>query len=158
MEESFPVFEYSLAGKDNSLCPEDELWNTLLCNKDSNLPVEAVSFTIGDYLLSAKRFLEENQYLVLKKGLEAVLARSVKISEVNKIVISLEKHGPFYHPIKITAILKDERPVFFVLNGAVSVMGLAVIEDEYQNLKELRKETSNPEDLTSGGFIGGFRR
>ncbi|MCK5312245.1 MAG: hypothetical protein KAJ62_09050 [Desulfobacteraceae bacterium] len=152
MIESFPVFEYRLAGKDDALCPEGKFWNMLLCG-NNNLPGEKLLFTIADYLLSAKKFLEENQYLVFKKSLKAVLARSVEISEVKKVLISLEKHGPFYHPIKVTAILQDNKSAYFVLNGAVSNMGLAVIENEYLNLKELYRETLNPDNLNPGGFV-----
>ena len=153
MGKLFPVFEYSLAGKDDRLCSEDKLWNTLLCNTDLNLSIEEVSFTIGDYFLSAKKFLEENSFYFLKKGLESIFFRSFEAVEIKKILICLEKHGPFYHPIKVTAILKDEASACFVLNGAVSDMGLAIIENEYNHLKKFSKKAFKPDGLSSEVFV-----
>ena len=165
MIELSPVFKYLLAGREDELCPDnglvaDKLWDMLLISKNNDFIDETLSFaqsvTIGDYFLSARRFLEENEYLILIKGLNTFLCRSVEITEIESILISLEKHGPFYHPIKITANLKKEEPVFFVLNGAVSDMGLAVIESEYQNLKELNIGNQNSKAFIPEVYGMGF--
>jgi len=156
MADSFPVFEYCLAGIDDALCPTDKLWRLSLIGKSNDFASKtlssASSLTIGDYLLSARKFLENNGYLFLRKGLKVVLSHNIEVHEIGKIKISLEKHGPFYHPIKVIAFLKNEEPVFFVLNGAVSEMGLVLIENEYQNLEQLNPGL-NPGQLNSKVFI-----
>ena len=112
----------------------------------------ASSLTIGDYFLSARKLLKNNGYLFLRKGLKVVLSHNIEVDEIEKIKISLEKHGPFYHPIKVIVFLKKEEPVFFVLNGAVSEMGLALIENEYQNLYQLKPKVFIPE-VFGMGFV-----
>ena len=103
MADSFPVFEYCLAGIDDALCPTDKLWRLPLIGKGNDFVSKtlssALSLTIGDYLLSARKFLENNGYLFLRKGLKVVLSHNIEVNEIEKIKISLEKHGPFYHPI-----------------------------------------------------------
>ncbi|MCP3873106.1 MAG: hypothetical protein GY699_08130, partial [Desulfobacteraceae bacterium] len=60
MTDKFFVFEYSLAGVDDKLHPKDNaladsLWNAPLSGKKNN--VSDKDLTIGDYLLSASKFL-----------------------------------------------------------------------------------------------------
>jgi hypothetical protein len=153
METSLPVFEYRLSGKDGELGPEDKLWDTPLYSNENNISIGISPFSIGDYLLSARKFLEGNKYQSIEKGLQATVSNDFEISGVKRIIISLEKHGPFYHPIKIILFFKSEDPVSFVLNGAVSDIGLAVIENEFRNLKELRKKTFSDGNSTFRSFI-----
>jgi hypothetical protein len=158
MTELFSVFEYCIAGIDDALHPEDglladSLWNMPLSGKKKDIQDSALLFTIGDYLLSAGKFLEKNNYLFLRKGLTSALSCNVKADEIETIAICLEKHGPFYHPIKISVILKNDKSVFFVLNGAVSDMGLSIIENEYQNLKKLNFDKSNQSTIDLKNFL-----
>lgn len=143
MDDLFPVFKYYLAGNNGELSPTDELWRAHLSGDNNNLPVQDFVFTIGDYLLSAREFLERNKFQAVRDGLQNFLDQNVGMGEISEILISLDKHGPFYHPIKVTIVLKTFEHVFFVLNGAVSDMGLAIIETEYRNLKSLNAFSSN---------------
>ncbi|MCP3901550.1 MAG: hypothetical protein GY707_17725 [Desulfobacteraceae bacterium] len=129
----------------------DSLWNAPLSGKKNN--VSDKDLTIGDYLLSASKFLEKDNFTFLKKGLNALLSCDVEIDEIEKIRICLEKHGPFYHPIKITCVLKNKKSALFVLNGAVSDIGLSTIEIEYQNLERLNFDTLNQGKLDSESYI-----
>ena len=158
MRESFPVFEYCIAGIGDILDSGDsplteDIWNMPLSAKKNDLTLKSLSITIGNYLLSARKFLEKDNFLFLRKGLKAALSCNVEVDEITKIIICLEKHGPFYHPIKTTAVLKDEKGASFVLNGAVSDMGLATIENEYQNLKQLSFDKFNQDKIVSKSFI-----
>ena len=158
MGNSFPVFEYSLAGIDDTLQPEtcsatDNIWNIPLSGKKIDSSCKALSITIGDYLLSARKFLEKENFLFLRKGLKGLLSCNVEVDKIAKIIICLEKHGPFYHPIKTTVVLKDAKTVSFVLNGAVSDMGLATIENEHQNLKQLSFDKLNKGTIVTKNFI-----
>ncbi len=151
MTDKFSVFEYSLAGVDDRLNPEDSdlahsLWNTPLSGKENNLSDRDLS--VGDYLLSASKFLEKDNFIFLRKGLNELLSCNVEVDEIAKISICLEKHGPFYHPIKITCFLKNKKSAVFVLNGAVSDIGLSTIEIEYQNLENL-----NPDIMVKNSHI-----
>ncbi len=151
MAEAYPVFEYYLTGRDKALSfNNDNLWDKLLSGKEKKISDDPSfdGFTLGDYFLSARTFLGKNNFLFLKRGLEQELSYDVDFKEIEKIILSLEKHGPFYHPIKVTVLLNNIKPAFFVLNGAVSDIGLATIENEYQNLKSL-----NPDNLKLNTFL-----
>ena len=151
MAKAYPVFEYYLTGRDKELSiNNDNLWDKLLSGKEKKIPDDPSfdGFTLGDYFLSARTFLEKNNFLFLKRGLEKELSYDVDFKEVEKITLSLEKHGPFYHPIKVTVLFNNIKSALFVLNGAVSDIGLATIENEYQNLKSL-----NPDNLKLNAFL-----
>ncbi|MBU0463126.1 MAG: hypothetical protein KKE12_05845 [Proteobacteria bacterium] len=96
-------------------------------------------FTIGDYFLASSMFLSENDFSILKSGLEIIYDISVQTDQICKITLFLEKHGAFYHPLKIQVALTEYRIYLFVLNGAVSKPGLSLIEKEYQLISGLNK-------------------
>ncbi|MEN8211281.1 MAG: hypothetical protein ABFR31_06145 [Thermodesulfobacteriota bacterium] len=56
------------------------------------------------------------------------------MDQIATIKVYLEKHGAFYHPLKIQVVLKNSATCSFVLNGAVSNQGLSLIKSEYDLL------------------------
>ena len=61
---------------------------------------------------------------------------------IRTVDLFLEKHGAFYHPLRVTVASETGRRVSFVLNGAVSEPGLALIEKEYRLLAGFEKRLS----------------
>ena len=61
------------------------------------------------------------------------------IDQITSINIFLEKHGAFYHPLKIEVALKANPVCSFVLNGAVSKKGLTLIKNEHNLLFKINK-------------------
>ncbi len=153
MTDSCSVFEYCLAGRADAVRPGDRLWNMQLSGKTDACPEKTISYTIGDYFLAAHKFLKNNNYKVLEKGLNHTLSYKVSAEEIVSIKICLEKHGPFYHPVKVSVVLKNKETVLFVLNGAVSDAGLATIENEYRYLKELSGDKCNKDKSVLKDFI-----
>ena len=135
----FNLFRFFISGVKNQVVPDSDLWQSPLsgktgenCNSD---------FTTGDYYLAACKFLSDNSFLFLKKGLKFFLNKSVQINQIIRIKIFLEKHGAFYHPLKIEAIVANNQIFSFVLNGAVDKKGLGLIQNEYELLSLMNKNS-----------------
>ncbi len=129
--------------------------------------------TTGEYFLASCEFLSENKFSILKRGIKALSIKSdrykpvktVAADQISQINIILEKHGAFYHPMKVRVVLKGKLDFFFVLNGAVSKQGLALIENEYEllsNFDQMRFKSYLPsvygfDFITAGkGRVGFF--
>jgi hypothetical protein len=148
-------FVFFVAGEKKPVGPGSRLWDLPLSGKnpgekpgkaaDPSLknPSDDLRMTpdisIGDYFLAAQAFLSKNEFSILRAGLDIVFKRPVFPVQIESIIISLEKHGAFYHPLKIQVRLNNRDFFFFVLNGAVSTPGLALIEDEYHLIARLNK-------------------
>ena len=141
---------FFISGEKKELTPGSELWDCPLSGRkddgNNELQPEKVSrgteITIGDYFSASCKILSQNEYLILLTGLEAVLKRPVSKDHILRVLIFLEKHGAFYHPLKIRVELKDSQTHLFVLNGAVSNPGLSLIETEYFLIARLNKAFS----------------
>ncbi|NOX32757.1 MAG: hypothetical protein GXP56_03325 [Deltaproteobacteria bacterium] len=144
------LFSFFISGEEKELSPGFGLWNLPLSGENPGInckiPLENTNFDsfikIGDYFAAACRFLSQNDFLTLKTGLLSHLDTPVSTDQIDNIVIFLEKHGPFYHPLKILVVLSRNRIVSFVLNGAVSRPGLTLVEKEYQLISGLNKTFS----------------
>ena len=141
------LFIFFVSGEENQVFPGSHLWDIPLCgekpikygdNSSINITHSQV-VTIGDYCCAARQFLTQNNFQKIRTGLEIFFSRPVLTHQIERIVVSLEKHGAFYHPLKIQVLLKDRRSCSFVLNGAVSKPGLALIENEFQLISYLNK-------------------
>jgi len=141
------LFAFFVSGEENQVFPGSNLWEVPLSGKNTgnfcNISSKNISksqiITIGDYFLAARQFLSENDSLKLRTGLEIFFKRPVPTNQVERINVFLEKHGAFYHPLKIQVMLKENKSCSFVLNGAVSRSGLALIENEFQLISGLNK-------------------
>ncbi len=95
------------------------------CFHSDGRPGEAIPFTVGEYFLTARKFLD----------------RAGPTAAAERIRIHLAKHGPLYHPAKVAA---EMRGVWseFVLNVALSDAGRDRIGKEFETLQRLRQEVS----------------
>ena len=141
------LFYFFIPGEENQVFPGSPLWKFPLSGENTGFARDIHSehtskdsgFTIGDYFLASSMFLSANDFSILKSGLEIIYDISVQTDQICRITLFLEKHGAFYHPLKIQVALTEHRIYLFVLNGAVSKPGLLLIEKEYQLITGLNK-------------------
>ena len=141
-------FRFFISGVQKEVLPDSRLWQLPLSGKISEKPCASV-FTTGDYFLAACQFLSKNEFSILQTGLKSFLDLKsgsydlFAMDQITNIKVFLEKHGAFYHPLKIEVILKANQTCFFVLNGAVSKKGLSLIEKEHNLLSRINKNNIN---------------
>jgi len=131
-------FHFFISGEEKEVFPGACLWKLPLSGETT----EESGITIGDYFSAARQFLLKNDITLLKSGLEAVFNAPVQMDQIHKIVVFLEKHGALYHPLKIQVDISESRTCSFVLNGAVSSAGLALIENEYGLISRMNQAYS----------------
>jgi len=144
------LFHFFISGEEKEVFPDSQLYKLPLSGKNTGFSTDISSehktrdlgFTIGDYFSAAHKFLVKDYFSILRSGLEAVFNRPVQTDHIIKITVFLEKHGAFYHPLKIQVSLYESQTCSFVLNGAVSVPGLSLIKTEYHLIASLNKAHS----------------
>ncbi len=127
-----PQIRFFLSGQTQPLKPNSKLWNQ---------PLPSLSVTYGDYFEASGAFIKKNNHEVILTALSCI-NEDVRLEQINKINISLEKHGPFYHPAKIEVVTENS-VIPFVVNVAVSKIGIECIHKEYFTLKRLNSEFPN---------------
>lgn len=159
-----PCFKYFIPGEKGEISPDSSLWPRLLSGNcadfSKNGPIPGRSPedepTIGDYFRAARIFLENGDCHVLKLALSAIADKGEDHSSIQSVELYLEKHGVFYHPLRVKVFTQNRPPVSLVLNGAVSEAGLALIKTEYQLLDRIGKQV--PGDYTPKVFAAGIQR
>lgn len=91
------------------------------------------------YFRAAQTFLEADSFEVITRAASRQLNREVKAPDIEEIRIVLEKHGEFYHPSRIKAVV-CRKQFSFVLNVAISEAGRRFIEKEFHLLNRLNTE------------------
>jgi hypothetical protein len=142
----FDLFKFFISGSEKQVLPDSQLWKLPLSGKIATKTSDS-DFTTGDYFLAACKFLSKDKFLILKQGIQSVFLRSVqyksqkpfKMDPIIRIDIFLEKHGAFYHPLKVQVVFQGKQTCCFVLNGAVSKQGLALIKKEYDLLSRMNQ-------------------
>ncbi len=134
----FNRFSFFISGAKKEVLPGSDLWKLPLSGKDTRHPSDLV-FTTGDYYLTACKFLSKDQFSILQTGLSSFFNRPVKMDQITSIKVFLEKHGAFYHPLKIQVFLHNSSTCSFVMNGAVSSRGLLLIKNEYDLLFKINQ-------------------
>lgn len=155
-----PQLRFFLSGQTETLEPDSKRWNLPLPVKREITGIKedrnsSLSVTYGDYFEAAGAFIKKNNYEVILTALSCI-NEDIRLEQINKINISLEKHGPFYHPSKIEAVTENS-VIPFVLNVAVSKIGIECIHKEFFTLKKLDSEFSNsfiPAVYGQDDFIG----
>ncbi len=145
-----PLFRFFISGEKKEVSMDSDLWKLLLLgdkawvseSKSSNKTSSSLDITIGDYFIAARKFLSRNDFSLLKKGLEGILNTHIQTKDICRLNLFLEKHGAFYHPLRLVAILQDGNTVSFVINGAISEQGLALVQNEYYIIKTLNEKQS----------------
>jgi len=141
-----PQLRFFLSGQTQPLEPNSKLWNLPLPVKRENTGIKtdqnpSLFITYGDYFKATGAFIIKNNYEVILTALSHI-NELIRLEQINEIKISLEKHGPFYHPSKVEAVTENS-VIPFVLNVAVSKIGIECIHKEYLTLKKLDSEFSN---------------
>lgn len=143
-----PVFRCYLPDTPHPLSENAVLWQTPL-PKDRHaaaqieISINTAYPTYGDIYGAAKRFLERNDRMLLRRAISDQLGRLVPSEEISEIHLTLMKHGAFYHPAIVSVYGLGIR-VNFVLNSAVSDPGKQTIEGEYNALEKLGKTAASP--------------
>ena len=136
-----PQFKYFLSPQKDPVQKDSQVWSTPLpLNRQQAAeplrPETGISISHGDYFCAAGDFLGRNRFEIVTRAASQHLCRKIQLDEIKEINICLEKHGEFYHPARIEAVLKGVS-IPFVLNVAVSEAGLNCIQKEYRLLKKL---------------------
>jgi len=134
----FNLFSFFISGAKKEVLPGSDLWKLPLSGKDTRHPSDLV-FTTGDYYLTACKFLSRDHFSILERALSSFFNRPVQINQISSVKVFLEKHGAFYHPLKIKVVLNNSETCSFVMNGAVSSRGLLLIKNEYDLLLKINQ-------------------
>ncbi len=145
-------FHFFISGEKKEVVPGSDLWELPLSGNrtaiNSGFQSEAknrdAEITIGDYFSASCEVLSKKKNSILMAGLKDHFQRPVTMDDIYSVSIFLEKHGAFYHPLKIKVELKDSKICLFVVNGAVSIPGLSLIEREYSLISKLNQTFSKP--------------
>ncbi len=144
-----PSFSFFIPGEKGGISTGSPLWQLPLSGNSSGFSkniqvtdaVQESGLTIGDYFTAARIFLENKDCNILAVALSA-LADKAKNDPIQAVELFLEKHGAFYHPIRVKVWSEAGQSAELVLNGAVSGPGLSLIEKEYQLLANLESHLS----------------
>jgi hypothetical protein len=136
-----PHFSFFLAHPQNPVSRSSPIWQEPLplARNLFEMPLkkkDETAITHGDYFQAAQSFLEINGFEMLTRALGRRLKRDIGPERIEKIRIFLEKHGEFYHPSRIEAIVPGKK-ISFVLNVAISQTGMESIKGEYHCLNKL---------------------
>ncbi len=139
-----PRFKFFLSSRNHPVIEDDVVWSTPvpLSRHQSAWTIKSDSdilLTHGDYFSAARDFLERDRYAIITHSVSQYLNHSIAPEEIEEIRIFLDKHGEFYHPAKIEAVLQAVK-ISFVLNVAVTDVGKQCAKREYRLLRKLNKE------------------
>jgi hypothetical protein len=145
-----PSFKFYIPGAKGPVSFENDLWHLPLSGNSGEFlkKVQAPGVvtgpepTIGDYFLAARTFLEKENGQLLATALSLMAGKGGENDPIRAVELFLEKHGAFYHPLRVKVLSKTGRSATLVLNGAVSKPGLALIKKEYQLLANLEKQAA----------------
>lgn len=135
-----PRFSYFISHFKEPVTKDSPMWQALVpLRRDAASPNDEGSVSYGDYFRAARSFLETNSYKAITHAVSRQLGRDIKPQGIAEIRICLQKHGAFYHPSRIEAVV-DQTHLFFALNVAISESGRRIIETETRHLNRLNAE------------------
>ena len=142
-----PRFKYFLSNVKNPVRESDFIWSTPipLSRHQSAGTIKSdrdIFINHGDYFTAARDFLERDRYEIITQSVSQYLHRNITPDEIEEIRIFLDKHGEFYHPSKVEAVLQAVK-IPFVLNVAVTDVGKQCAQREYRLLKKLNTQYSD---------------
>lgn len=136
----FDRFRFFISGHPEEINPGNGFWdyplsgksNSFIKNTESSIQdqSEKDEISVGDFFDGCFQFLSNEGWSILIRGISACQHRQVLPEELCEINLFLEKHGAFYHPLKIEVTINDGSASHLVLNGTVSKRGLALIKKE----------------------------
>jgi len=139
-----PRFKFFLSSRNDPVREGDYIWSTpipLSRHQSARTfePDSDIFINHGDYFTAARNFLERDRYAIITQSVSQHLHRKISSQEIEEIRIFLDKHGEFYHPAKVEAVLQAVK-IPFVLNVAVTDIGKKCAQREYRLLKMLDTE------------------
>jgi hypothetical protein len=139
-----PKFKFFLSTRNDPVQEGDVVWSTPipLSRHQSAItfkPDSDMFINHGDYFTAARDFLEREGCKSITQSVSQHLHRNITPDEIEEIRIFLDKHGEFYHPAKIEAVLQAVK-IPFVLNVAVSDVGKQCAQREFRLLKKLNAD------------------
>ncbi len=135
-------FKYFLYHMTHPVQEGDDLWKAPLpMNREHIQKPGEVSVTHGDIFFAIRSFLEKEDFETIRSAVSKQAPINKDAVEIEKISICLEKHGEFYHPARVEAIVNGI-PSSFVVNAAVSDAGRSGIRQEYEILRRLGERFS----------------
>lgn len=143
-----PVISFFISGRDTQMYPHSELWSLPLQGEgagapDNYMPPSLRPVLVGDFLEASRSFLGQDHFHGLYYGIFQLSDLPHDQILITDIDISLEKHGAFYHPLKISVTLSNGSTCRFVVNGAVSNPGIQLIESEFNLICRLNQTVSH---------------
>jgi hypothetical protein len=127
-----PEISFHVPGDSGPVLPGGRLWQMPLSGKNRSED-SWPEWTVGDYLEAARAFLLRDQGQMVSQAVSRLAGRCRPIQTMD---VCLEKHGAFYHPLKVTVDAGSDF-VTLVLNGAVRDPGFTLIETEFRLLERL---------------------
>ncbi len=127
-----PEITFHVPGMSGPVLAGCRVWQMPLFGKTVS-DESAPDWTVGEYLEAARAFLLQAQGRLVSQAVSRLAGHR---RPIHTMAVSLEKHGAFYHPLKIT-VAADADFVTFVLNGAVKDPGFTLIETEFRLLARL---------------------
>lgn len=132
-----PQFTYFLYHIHQIVQEGSEIWQAPIPLSRKPLKDEPdLKVSHGDYFYAARDFLQKDDFKLILSALSQHTRRNVALKEIEEIRIVFEKHGEFYHPARIEAILPGVT-IPFVLNVAVSEAGKRCVDREFRVLRKL---------------------
>lgn len=144
-----PRFKFFLSSRNNPVREGDFVWLTpipLSRHQSARTfePDSDIFINHGDYFTAVRNFLERDRYAIITQTVSQYLHKNITSDEIEEIRIFLDKHGEFYHPSKIEAVLQAVK-IPLVLNVAVTDVGKQCAQREYRLLKKL--DTQYPDSF-----------
>ena len=137
-----PRFSFFISHSKEPVTADSRIWHEPIpLRLDALLKHDegAVSVSHADYFQAARAFLENHSFEILTRAVSRQLKRDVKPADIEEIRVRLKKHGEFYHPSRIKAVVNQQQ-LSFVLNVALSETGKRFIESEFHLLTRLNSE------------------
>ena len=156
----YKAIHFFVSGSPGRVRPGDPLWLTPLTGQSRNFSEQAADtgWTIGDYLLAAEAFLSSGPG---REALSSAMGQGRGRPGDWQVSLWLEKHGAYYHPIKVIVDYPDGQgrlgKASFVLNGAVSRQGADLMDEEIRLIAAAGKSMvpgQVPEVFGSGRIPG----
>ena len=151
----FSSLTFNIEGVSGEITPDTPLWHEPLAGRSSEFSgmtdPAAEGWTIGAYFMAARAFISRRQVVA---RLAELLGRETAAPSQWEMSLNLQKHGAFYHPIKM-AVFAGGRPgkVTFALNGAVSAHGRELARKEQRLFSQLEQCFSSP--ITPEAYAAG---
>ncbi|MBW1892743.1 MAG: hypothetical protein JRI91_03470 [Deltaproteobacteria bacterium] len=149
------MFEYFISDETRPVKNDGEEWQKPFpINRDNSHASIPAPLTYGDYFLAVRQFLEKDNFVNLVSAASVYLKKNISPEAIKGVSVFLEKHGEYYHPSRIEALISG-RKTSFALNVALTDSGVGCMEKEYKSLMLLNQETPNSfiPDVFKKGFV-----